>query len=181
MKYVKFPLSVINDSRLSANDMRVLAWLIYRSNRNPNNICWPSVRTISKDTGIHQKKISGHTKRLVDFGWIEKIPRGKGGVGNNQNYHVISTPTLGDKEVPPFGGCEDPHSGTPNTPTSGEYTPIYEIEKEIENEKRDKSKKFLNIKSLEKSREYSAAEIKNSQANKRQILKLEKQQEHASA
>ena len=51
MKFVKFPISVLTDSRLSANDMRVLAWLIYRSTPNPDNKCWPSIRILSEDTG----------------------------------------------------------------------------------------------------------------------------------
>ena len=139
------------ESRLSANDMRVLGTLIYRSNLNENNNCWPSIRTISKDTGIHQKKISGHTKRLVDFGLIEKIPRGKGGVGNNQNYHVISTPTL------------------------GEYTPLYKEKRKEKIKERGNKEKFLKF----SSRELSPVDIKNSQANRRHILKLEKQQENA--
>ena len=175
MKFVKFPFSALMDSRLSANDMRVLGTLIYRSNLYENNNCWPSIRTISKDTGIHQKKISGHTKRLVDFGLIEKIPRGKGGVGNNQNYHVISTPTLGDKEVPPFGGSKYPHSGTPNTPTSGEYTPLYKEKRKEKIKERGNKEKFLKF----SSRELSPADVKNSQANRRHILKVKKQQENA--
>ena len=84
MKFVKFPISVLTDSRLSANDMRVLAWLIYRSTPNPDNKCWPSIRKLSEDTGIHKKKIPFYTKRLVNFGWIEKNTEGKGGVKNPQ-------------------------------------------------------------------------------------------------
>jgi len=177
MKYVKFPFSVLMDSRLSANDMRVLGTLIYRSNLNENNNCWPSIRKLSEDTGIHQKKISGHTKRLVDFGWIEKIPRGKGGVGNNQNYHVISTPTLGDKEVPPFGGSEYPQVSTLSTTTLGEDTPLYKKKRKEKIKERGNKEKFLKF----SPRKLSPAEIKNSQANQRHILKLEKQQENAIA
>ena len=177
MKYVKFPFSVLMDSRLSANDMRVLGTLIYRSNLDDNNNCWPSIRTISKDTGIHQKKISGHTKRLVDFGWIEKIPRGKGGVGNNQNYHVISTPTLGEEIVPPLGGSKYPHSGTPNTPTLGGYTPLYKEKRKEKIKERGNNEKFLKF----SSRERSVADDKKTRALLDRLLNKEKQQEHASA
>ena len=175
MRFVKFPFSVLMDSRLSANDMRVLGTLIYRSNLNPNNNCWPSIRKLSEDTGIHQKKISGHTKRLVDFGWIEKIPRGKGGVGNNQNYHVISTPTLGDKEVPPFGGSEYPQVSTLSTTTLGEATPLYKKKRKEKIKERGNKEKFLNF----SSRELSPAEIRKQKARLKHLLEMENQQKYA--
>ena len=175
MKYVKLPIEVLMDSRLSANDMRVLGTLIYRSNLNENNNCWPSIRTISKDTGIHQKKISGHTKRLVDFGLIEKIPRGKGGIKNPQIYHVLTVPRSGGFKQSPNRGSKSNKEGTETVHESGGVTPLYKEKRKEKIKERGNKENILNF----SSRELSPSDIKNSQANKRHILKLKKQQENA--
>ncbi len=176
MKYVKLPIEVLMDSRLSANDMRVLAWLIYRSNPNPDNLCWPSIRKLSEDTGIHKKKIPFYTKRLVNFGWIEKNTEGKGGVKNNQIYHVLTTTESGGVKQSPNRGSKSNKDGTETVPESGVVTPLYK-EKRKENLEKGNKKNILNF----SSRELSPADIKNSQANRRHILKLKKQQENANA
>ena len=174
MKYVKLPIDVLMDSRLSANDIRVLSWLIYRSTPNPNNECWPSVRKISEDTGIHKKKIPFYTKRLVNFGWIEKKTEGKRGVKNPQKYHVLTTTESGGVKQSPNRGSKSPKDGTQTVPESGVVTPIYK-EKRKENLEKGNKKNILNF----SSRELSEADIKRSKANKRRILKLEEQQKYA--
>ena len=176
MKYVKLPIEVLMDSRLSANDMRVLAWLIYRSNPNPDNLCWPSIRKLSEDTGINKKKIGFYTKRLVNFGWIEKNTEGKGGVKNNQIYHVLTTTESGGVKQSPNRGSKSNKDGTETVPESEGVTPLYK-EKRKENLEKGNKKNILNF----SSRELSPADIKNSQANRRHILKLKKQQENANA
>ena len=176
MKFVRFPISVLTDSRLSANDMRVLAWLIYRSTPNPDNKCWPSIRKLSEDTGIHKKKIPFYTKRLVNFGWIEKNTEGKGGVKNPQIYHVLTPSESGGVKQSPNRGSKSPKDGTQTVPESGGLTPIYK-EKRKENLEKGNKKNILNF----SSRELSEADIKRSKANKRRILKLEEQQNYANA
>ena len=177
MKFVKLPISVLMDSRLSANDMRILAWLIYRSTPNPDNECWPSVRKISEDTGIHKKKIPFYTKRLVNFGWIEKKTEGKGGVKNPQKYHVLSTTESGVVKQSPNGGSKSSKDGTQTVPESGVVTHYKEKRKGNYKKKGDKKENILNF----SSRELSPSDIKKSQANKRHILKVKKQQENAIA
>ena len=176
MKYVKLPIDVLMDSRLSANDIRVLSWLIYRSTPNPNNECWPSVIKISEDTGIHKKKIPFYTKRLVNFGWIEKKTEGKGGVKNPQKYHVLSTTESGVVKQSPNRGSKSPKDGTQTVPESGVVTPIYK-EKRKENLEKGNKKNILNF----SSRELSEADIKKSKARLKRLLKMEEQQENAIA
>ena len=167
MKYVKLPIEVLMDSRLSANDMRVLAWLIYRSNPNPDNLCWPSIRKLSEDTGIHKKKIPFYTKRLVNFGWIEKNTEGKGGVKNNQIYHVLSTTESGGVKQSPNRGSKSNKDGTETVPESGGVTPLYK-EKRKENLEKGNKKNILKF----SSRELSEGDIKKTNANMMRISKL---------
>ena len=174
--FVRFPISVLTDSRLSANDMRVLAWLIYRSTPNPDNKCWPSIRKLSEDTGIHKKKIPFYTKRLVNFGWIEKNTEGKGGVKNPQIYHVLSPSESGGVKQSPNRGSKSNKDGTGTVHESGVVTPLYKEKRKEKIKERGNKEKFLKF----SSRELSEADIKRSKANKRRILKLEEQQNYAN-
>jgi len=167
MKFVKLPIDVLMDSRLSANDMRVLSWLIYRSNPNPDNLCWPSIRKLSEDTGIHKKKIPFYTKRLVNFGWIEKNTDGKGGIKNNQIYHVLSTTESGGVKQSPNRGSKSPKDGYQTVPESGGVTPLYK-EKRKENLEKGNKKNVLKF----SSRELSEGDIKKTNANMMRISKL---------
>ena len=168
MKYVKLPIEVLMDSRLSANDMRVLSWLIYRSNPNPDNLCWPSIRKLSEDTGINKKKIGFYTKRLVNFGWIEKNTGGKGGVKNNQIYHVLSTTESGGVKQSPNRGSKSPKDGYQTVPESGGVTPYKEKRKGNYKKKGEDKKNILNF----SPRELSDGDIKKSNANMMRISKL---------
>jgi len=174
MKFVKLPIDVLMDSRLSANDMRVLSWLIYRSNPNPDNLCWPSIRKLSEDTGIHKKKIPFYTKRLVNFGWIEKNTDGKGGIKNNQIYHVLSTTESGGVKQSPNRGSKSPKDGYQTVPESGGVTPLYK-EKRKENLEKGNKKNVLNF----SYRELSPAQIRKQEARLKQLLEMENQQKFA--
>jgi len=176
MKYVKLPIEVLMDSRLSANDMRVLAWLIYRSNPNPDNLCWPSIRKLSEDTGIHKKKIPFYTKRLVNFGWIEKNTEGKGGVKNNQIYHVLTTTESGGVKQSPNRGSKSPKDGTETVPESEGVTPYKEKRKGNYKKKGEDKKNILNF----SSRELSDANEEKSRRLLNRLLKMEEQQKYAN-
>ena len=85
MEYAKMPLEVFRDLRLSKNDLRVLAVLIFRSNKEGK--CWPSLANISALSGLPKSRISEHTNRLKKFGLIDKKPREKG--RNNQLIYTV--------------------------------------------------------------------------------------------
>jgi DNA-binding transcriptional ArsR family regulator len=85
MEYAKMPLEVFRDLRLSKNDLRVLAVLIFRSNEQGK--CWPSLADISALSGLPKSRISEHTNRLKKFGLIDKKPREKG--RNNQLIYTV--------------------------------------------------------------------------------------------
>ena len=178
MKYIKMPVEAIFDSRLSANDMRVLAILIFRANPNEDNICWPSIKDISYQTGIAEKKISGHTKRLVKFGWIEKKTSGKGGIKNNQIYQILTPPDSGVVKPPPNRYPNPPQTGTQTPPKVGGNTPIIEIIKGNKKKKlENKSENSIDL----KRRKMSDEQTKKQRALLAKLLKMEKQQNFANA
>ena len=113
MDYAKMPLSLFRDSRLLKNDLRVLAVLIFRSNKFGK--CWPSLTDIAEQSGLRYSRISGHTKRLKEFGYIDKKLMKKG-TNNLLIYTVFSQ--VNCQEVYPV-------SGETIYPVSGETTPIY--------------------------------------------------------
>ena len=174
MKYIKMPVEAIFDLRLSANDMRVLAILIFRANPNPDNICWPSIKDISYQTGIAEKKISGHTKRLVKFGWIEKKTSGKGGIKNNQRYQILTPPRMGVVKPPPNRYPNPPQTGTLTPPKVGGNTPIIEIIKG--NNKMKLGNPCENSFDL-KRRKMSDEDTKKQRALLAKLLNMEKEQE----
>jgi DNA-binding transcriptional ArsR family regulator len=129
MDYAKMPLSLFRDSRLLKNDLRVLAVLIFRSNKFGK--CWPSLTDIAEQSGLRYSRISGHTKRLKEFGYIDKKLMKKG-TNNLLIYTVFSQvicqevyPVSGETIYPVSGETIYPVSGETIYPVSGETTPIY--------------------------------------------------------
>ena len=179
--FVKFPFSVLRDSRmlsdksrLSINDMRVLAVLIYRSHLDENNECWPSKKDLAFQTGIPEKKISSYTKRLENFGWIEKL-RSKGGSKNTQKYHVLTSPKMGAVKLAPSWGHNQPQDGVITSPKMEAVTPINKREKEREYERGNKNNHFSHL----NSRQLSPAEIRKQKARLKKLLEMENQQKFA--
>ena len=93
MEYAQMPLAVFRDSRLSKNDLRVLAVLIYRSDKYGE--CYPSLTDISEQSGLPYSRISKHTKRLKSFGLIDKKPR-ENGSNNMLTYTVLNHDLAGE-------------------------------------------------------------------------------------
>ena len=121
MEYAKMPLEVFRDLRLSKNDLRVLAVLIFRSNKKGK--CWPSLTNISALSGLPKSRISEHTNRLKKFGLIDKKPREKG--RNNQliytvfcqqsTFQVYTEPVYTDYTEPVYTDYTEPVYTTPIT------------------------------------------------------------------
>ena len=93
MEYAQMPLAVFRDSRLSKNDLRVLAVLIYRSDKKGE--CYPSLTDISEQSGLPYSRISKHTKRLKSFGLIDKKLR-ENGSNNMLTYTVLNRDLAGE-------------------------------------------------------------------------------------
>ena len=126
MGYAKMPLSLFRDSRLLKNDLRVLAVLIFRSNKEGK--CWPTLTDISEQSGLRYSRISGITKRLKSFGLIDKKLK-KNGTNNLLIYTVFSQQS--PSEVYPL-------IGETIYPLIGETTPIT-IKHKTRNQEKDAS------------------------------------------
>ena len=108
MEYAQMPLSLFRDSRLSKNDLRVLAVLIFRSNKLGE--CYPSLADISRQSGLPKSRISEHTNRLKSFGLIDKKPR-ENAANNLLDYTVF---------------CKQPKTEVYTEPVYTDYTePVY--------------------------------------------------------
>ena len=119
MEYAKMPLSLFRDSRLLKNDLRVLAVLIFRSNKEGK--CWPSLTDIAEQSGLRYSRISAHTKRLKEFGLIDKKPMKNG--SNNQLIYTVFSQQSSSEVYPDSGETIYPDSGETIYPLMGETTP----------------------------------------------------------
>ena len=87
MDYAKMPLSLFRDSRLSKNDLRVLAVLIFRSNKEGK--CWPKRRDISELSGLPETRVSVVVKRLKLLGLLDIIFESrKANEKPRRTYHI---------------------------------------------------------------------------------------------
>jgi DNA-binding transcriptional ArsR family regulator len=99
----------------------VLAVLIFRSNKFGK--CWPSLTDIAEQSGLRYSRISGHTKRLKEFGYIDKKLMEKG--TNNLLIYTVFSQVICQEVYPVSGETIYPVSGETIYPVSGETTPIY--------------------------------------------------------
>jgi len=137
MEYAKMPLEVFRDSRLLKNDLRVLAVLIFRSNKEGK--CWPSLTDIAEQSGLRYSRISAHTKRLKEFGLIDKKPMKNG--SNNLLIYTVFSQQSSSEVYPDSGETIYPDSGETIYPLMGETTPYIKhitlnIEKDVVSPKR---------------------------------------------
>ncbi len=79
------PVEVIQDRRLTLEQMRVLIALLSFRNKAGDTV-WPSREAIAERTGMHPANISKATSALVQLGWLEKD--GKGGYSKATRYTI---------------------------------------------------------------------------------------------
>lgn len=84
------PIEVLQDSRLTLWQIKVLVALLSFRNKT-TNLTFPSREQLSKRTGIHTANISKTTTELVSLGWLEK--EGKGGFSKATRY-IIRLPDV---------------------------------------------------------------------------------------
>ena len=66
--FVKFPLVLLSDETLSANEK--LTWAILRHRQGNNESAWPSQERICLDTGLSRATVSRATRALQEAGWL---------------------------------------------------------------------------------------------------------------
>ena len=102
------PIDVIQDSRLTKRQIKVLIALLSFRGKNTNTV-WPSREKLSERCGIRPTTISLTTSELVDLGWLTKD--GKGGFSKSTRYQ-ITVPNL--STVPNVSTV--PKTSTPTVP-----------------------------------------------------------------
>ena len=84
-KFIFSPREIIEDTRLSFWQLKVLLALYSFRNKN-TDLVFPSRESISKRCGIRPSSISKTTSELVELGWLKKY--GKGGNKKTIKYQV---------------------------------------------------------------------------------------------
>lgn len=84
------PLEVIQDKRLTLEQVRVLVALFSFRNKTTNTV-WPSRAAIAERTCVHPSNISEATTALAKLGWLTK--EGLGGFSKSTRY-TLTTPDL---------------------------------------------------------------------------------------
>ena len=92
--FAQVPIQVIQDSRLTLEQLRVLIALLSFGNKHGGSV-WPKRALIAERTGMHPANISAATSALVKLGWIEKV--GKGGFSKSVCYTIKLSTTVADQ------------------------------------------------------------------------------------
>jgi hypothetical protein len=101
------PIRVAKDRRLKLSDLRLLMALGYYANRA--GVCWPSMKTLSEDTGIGDSDIAKMIPSYIEFGILRLLNPNdydqKPGVwGHSNRYQLL---WQGDEPVPTWEQIKD--------------------------------------------------------------------------
>lgn len=79
----------VSNSDLSPTSIAVYRALLHYANRKTWS-CFPSVKTIMKDTSLSERTIRKHIKILEEKGWIIKILRERKDKGKTSNMYFFN-------------------------------------------------------------------------------------------
>lgn len=79
------PIDILQDSRLTFRQFRILVALLSFRNKSTNLTC-PTREQLSERCGLHISHISNTTTELCDLGWLKKT--GKGGFSKSTRYEI---------------------------------------------------------------------------------------------
>ncbi len=92
--FAQVPIQVIQDSRLTLEQLRVLIALLSFGSKDGGSV-WPKRALIAERTGMHPANISAATSALVKLGWLEKV--GRGGFSKSACYTLKLPTTVADQ------------------------------------------------------------------------------------
>lgn len=92
--FAQVPIQVIQDSRLTLEQLRVLIALLSFGSKYGGSV-WPKRALIAERTGMHPANISAATSALVKLGWLEKV--GRGGFSKSACYTLKLPTTVADQ------------------------------------------------------------------------------------
>jgi hypothetical protein len=96
-RYSIIPTAALEDDRLSAQDLRILATL--GSFLDKNYECFPSQAVIAERAKCSRQTVNKSLQRLGDFGYILVIGSARGGLKRALRYRVILDVNLDDIEA----------------------------------------------------------------------------------
>ena len=101
------PVRAVKDRRLKISDLRLLVAIGYYANRA--GVCWPSMKTLSGDTGIDPSDIAKMVPGLVTLGYLRQLnpndyDQKKGVWGHSNRYQLL---WRGDEPVPTWEQVKD--------------------------------------------------------------------------
>ena len=92
--FAQVPIQVIQDSRLTLEQLRVLIALLSFGSKDGGSV-WPKRALIAERTGMHPANISAATSALVKLGWLEKV--GRDGFSKSACYTLKPPTTVADQ------------------------------------------------------------------------------------
>ncbi len=101
------PHRAIIDRQLKTQELRTLMALGYYANRA--GVCWPSLETLSKDTGMDTASLSRAVSKLQELGYIRRLEpndynQKKGAWGYSNRYQLM---WRGDEPAPTYEQVAD--------------------------------------------------------------------------
>lgn len=112
------PIEVIQDQRLTKNQLKVLIALLSYRGKN-TNLVYPSREKLSERCGIRPTTISLITTELSELGWLKKT--GKGGFSKATRY-TLTVPKLSTVPKTRTVPKTSTRKGVPKTSTRKELT-----------------------------------------------------------
>ena len=75
--------------RSSAEQLRVVAYLYLRERSNKDSTCFPSIPTVSRDTGLSEATVKRAIQDLIAAGWLQKEPRLRRNGARSSNLYLL--------------------------------------------------------------------------------------------
>jgi len=91
--YLRMGYTLIRDDYLRTIGARAFAvFIVIRTYANLDNIAFPSIETISKQSGLCVRSVQNELKKLTTYGWISiSKSRGRNGKYSMNNYKILET------------------------------------------------------------------------------------------
>lgn len=96
---------------LPPTDQAVLAWLWFHANTDTGE-CWPSVATLSVESGVKRSLLYNVLARLLKSGLIEKRNRFDNGMQKSNMYRVMQNPDFAGVQLV-YSGVQFADGGGP--------------------------------------------------------------------
>ena len=91
--YTNILNKLITDKNISTAEYRILCYLLMRAGNQ--DVCYPSLNTISKDTDIGLSTVKRAIPELVDKGYLKKVNRKRRNGSSTSNLYKFTGKVYG--------------------------------------------------------------------------------------